>query len=65
MSSSIEIKDTSTDDITVTYYSKCNGIDLKETNKCDSLKIGNEIEFEMDITLNRCIEDNKLNFSVI
>lgn len=47
------------DNMRVKYYSKClnpNG-DLVETNKCDGLKVGQTVEFEVDLELLSCPSD--------
>ncbi len=35
-----------------------------ETNTCDGLKIKEKVDFEMEITLNKCPKDNKFKKSL-
>lgn len=40
ITSTVEMKDTSSDSVQVVYYSSClNGKELAQTNKCDGLKV--------------------------
>lgn len=61
ISSSIEMKDTASSDIKVTYYSKCLDTDgeLKQTNKCDGLKVGTLVNFEAKIEVTACPKNRK------
>ncbi|KAL1446150.1 hypothetical protein WDU94_012367, partial [Cyamophila willieti] len=56
ISSSIEMKDTASSAVKVTYYSKC--LDAtgptKKTHKCDGLKGGTVVQFEVDIEVTAC-----------
>uniref|UniRef100_A0A8D8UPU8 Integrin beta n=1 Tax=Cacopsylla melanoneura TaxID=428564 RepID=A0A8D8UPU8_9HEMI len=56
ISSSIEMKDTASSAVKVTYWSKClnpNG-PSKQTHKCDGLKVGTVVQFEVDIEVTAC-----------
>ncbi|KAG8291435.1 Integrin beta-1 [Homalodisca vitripennis] len=59
--SSVEMKDTATSAVKVTYYSKCldeNG-PLKQTNKCDGLRVGTVVTFQAEIEVKTCPKDPK------
>lgn len=57
MSSAVEIKDDANNFLTLKYFSKClHRTTLTETNKCDDLKVGVPVEFQMDIIANTCPE---------
>lgn len=50
ISSSVEMKDNATSAVKVTYYSSClEDGPLKQTNKCDGLKVGTLVKFAADI----------------
>lgn len=48
------MKDNSTKTMDVKYYSKCLGGHLQNTKKCDKIKVGDEIQFEIEITATSC-----------
>lgn len=51
------MKDTASSFIKVTYYSTCgfnNSGLLKQTNKCDGLKIGSVVSFQAEIEVTTC-----------
>lgn len=50
------MKDTSSSAVKVTYYSRClNPNDQpKETHKCDGLKVGTMVQFEVNIEVTAC-----------
>ncbi|KAI5745133.1 hypothetical protein M8J76_008482 [Diaphorina citri] len=56
ISSSVEMKDTSSSAVKVTYHSKCLNKDgpSKPTAKCDGLKVGTVVHFEIDIEVTAC-----------
>ncbi|KAE8742436.1 hypothetical protein FOCC_FOCC011990 [Frankliniella occidentalis] len=56
ISSSVEMKDNATSAVKVTYYSSCleDGGPLKQTNKCDGLKVGTLVKFAADIEVTSC-----------
>ncbi|XP_063821699.1 integrin beta-PS [Ostrinia nubilalis] len=58
ITSTVEMKDTSSDAVQISYYSSCKGGKEKEqTNKCDGLKVGDVVEFTAEITLKECPKD--------
>lgn len=60
ISSSVEMKDNATSAVKVTYYSSCldeNPLNLKQTSKCDGLKVGTLVKFHADIEVTRCPAD--------
>lgn len=60
ITSSVElIDDYKGDDIKLEYYSKCLGGKLEKTNKCDGLRVGTEVKFEVRVTVNKCPELRK------
>lgn len=59
ISSNVEMKDSASNAIKVTYYSRClqpNG-PLKQTNKCDGLKVGTVVQFQAEIEVTACPPD--------
>lgn len=49
------MKDTASSAIKVTYYSKClDGTSLLQTSKCEGLKVGDEVKFEVEIVVLEC-----------
>lgn len=58
ITSTVEMKDSSSDAVQIVYYSSClGGKDLVQTNKCDGLKVGDMVEFTAEITLKECPKD--------
>ncbi|XP_001606384.1 integrin beta-PS [Nasonia vitripennis] len=58
ISSSLEMKDTASNYIDLKYYSNClNGGSLIETNKCDGLKVGDKVEFTVEVEVKACPEN--------
>lgn len=58
ISSSIEMKDDASNYINLKYFSDCLGkIPFTETNKCDGLKIGNKVEFTVEVEVPACPTD--------
>jgi len=58
ITSSIEMKDNSTGNIKVTYYSNCVGDGpLRQTNKCNGLRVGSQVKFTAKIEVVSCPED--------
>ncbi|XP_013186565.1 integrin beta-PS [Amyelois transitella] len=58
ISSTVEMKDTSSDALQVVYYSSClGGSEVVQTNKCDGLKVGDVVDFTAEITLKECPKD--------
>ncbi|KAJ8878260.1 hypothetical protein PR048_018837 [Dryococelus australis] len=59
ITSSVELKHNSTDNnnVQIKYYSSCVNDVYKETNKCDGLKVGTQVEFQAELKVTRCPED--------
>ncbi|KAH9643891.1 hypothetical protein HF086_012766 [Spodoptera exigua] len=58
ITSTVEMKDSSSDAVQIVYYSSClSGKELAQTNKCDGLKVGDVVEFTAEITLKECPKD--------
>ncbi|OQV13505.1 Integrin beta-PS [Hypsibius exemplaris] len=55
ISSSIELKDNApTDIVKITYFSKCLGSKTERTNICPGLKVGSEIQWELNVEVDKC-----------
>jgi integrin beta 1 len=48
------MKDNATSAVKITYSSTCLGDDKKITNKCDGLKVGDEVSFSAEIVVTSC-----------
>lgn len=48
------MKDTAQGSVKVTYWSKCLGDTRIQTNKCDGLKVGDIVDFEVEIVVTSC-----------
>lgn len=60
ISSSVEMKDNATSAVKVTYYSSClTPGPLKQTNKCDGLKVGTKVQFTAEIEVASCPKNRK------
>ncbi|KAK6631132.1 hypothetical protein RUM43_014228 [Polyplax serrata] len=60
ISSSVEMKDTASSAVKVTYYSSClGGGPPKQTNKCDGLKVGTVVNFSAEIEVASCPADKR------
>jgi len=61
ISSSVEMRDTASSAIKVTYYSSCldKSGQLKQTNKCDGLKVGTVVNFQAEIEVTSCPPNRK------
>jgi len=57
ITSSIEMKDNSTEYVKVTYYSECAGGPLRQTNKCSGLRVGSRVKFTAKIEVVKCPKD--------
>jgi integrin beta 1 len=52
------MKDTASNYINLRYYSSClDGGPLIETSKCDGLKVGNKVEFTVEVEVPACPEN--------
>jgi integrin beta 1 len=59
ITSSVEMKDTASGSVKVTYWSKCLGDTRMQTSKCDGLKVGDVVAFETEIVVTSCPADAK------
>lgn len=58
ISSSVEMKDTASNAVKLKYFSSClGGGPLVETNSCDGLKVGNKVEFTVEVEVTACPKD--------
>ncbi|XP_055305267.1 integrin beta-PS isoform X2 [Sitodiplosis mosellana] len=58
ISSSVEMKDTASNAIKVTYYSSCLGGGAPvATSKCDGLRVGDVVSFQAEIVVTECPQD--------
>lgn len=54
------MKDNAGHDVKITYFSSCKGDGpLKETNKCDGLKVGDIIHFSVNVLVKSCPKNRK------
>ncbi|CAG0881559.1 unnamed protein product [Darwinula stevensoni] len=56
ITSSVEMKDNATSNVQITYFSRCldEGGPLKQTNRCDGLKVGTKVQFTVRIEVLSC-----------
>lgn len=54
ITSTIELKDNSTSDVTIVYESSCLNSIKERTNVCKGLRVGDSVSFDLTITLNSC-----------
>nr|CAD7426152.1 unnamed protein product [Timema monikensis] len=59
ITSSVEIKDNATSHVKISYYSTCVNGSVKQTSKCDGLKVGTQVRFEAEIKVTSCPTDSK------
>ncbi|KAK9739114.1 Integrin beta epidermal growth factor like domain 1 [Popillia japonica] len=61
ISSTVELKDNATSMLKVTYYSQCLNVSgsEKKTNKCGNIKVGDVVEFKIEIEVISCPADPK------
>jgi len=45
--------------MTVDFFSRCFGNEEVKTNECGNMKIGNSVEFDVEITITECPKDRK------
>ncbi|CAH2101707.1 unnamed protein product [Euphydryas editha] len=59
ITSTVDMKDTSSDALQILYYSSClrSKDNMMQTSKCDGLKVGDVVEFTAEITLKECPKD--------
>ncbi|RMZ98417.1 integrin beta-PS isoform X2 [Brachionus plicatilis] len=51
------------DSLSVRFFSKCQGEELAETSWCDGLKIKQQVDFEVELTMNECVR-GPLRFNI-
>ncbi|XP_017780803.1 PREDICTED: integrin beta-PS-like [Nicrophorus vespilloides] len=59
MSAVIQLKDNSSDGITINYYSNCldpSG-EFKKTDRCENVKVGDIVSFKIEVEVTRCPRD--------
>lgn len=54
ITSTIELKDNATSDVSITYTSACLGSRKEQTNSCKGLRVGDSVTFELKIQLESC-----------
>ncbi|XP_071541233.1 integrin beta-PS isoform X2 [Panulirus ornatus] len=57
ITSKVELKDNATAPVTIRYFSKCMGGTEKETSVCQGLRVGDEVEFRAEVTVEECPKD--------
>lgn len=57
ITSKVELKDNATAPVKIRYFSKCKGTTETETSVCDKLKVGDQVEFRAEITVENCPKD--------
>ena len=63
ITSSVELLDDyKDDDIKIEYYSTCLDGKLEKRNKCDGLKVGTQVDFEVRLTVLKC-PDSRYNWN--
>ncbi|XP_045617424.1 integrin beta-PS [Procambarus clarkii] len=59
ITSKVELKDNATAPVFIRYFSKCKGSTEKETSVCQGLRVGDQVEFRAEITVEKCPADRK------
>ncbi|GAV06686.1 hypothetical protein RvY_16633 [Ramazzottius varieornatus] len=55
ISSSVELKDNAPSEIVkITYFAKCPGKEMERTSVCHGVKVGNEIQWQLNIEVDKC-----------
>ncbi|KAK8383508.1 hypothetical protein O3P69_015754 [Scylla paramamosain] len=57
ITSKVELKDNATSPVIIKYFSKCKGTTEKATSECKGLRVGDQVEFRAEITVDKCPED--------
>jgi protocadherin alpha len=59
VSSSVDMQHDAPEYIQVTFYTSCQSSSdaVKQSNKCNELKIGEEVEFKVEIKVRQCPEN--------
>ncbi|KAK4304644.1 hypothetical protein Pmani_023412 [Petrolisthes manimaculis] len=56
ITSKVELKDNATSPVSIRYFSKCKSNTEKETSVCQGLKVGDQVDFRVEITVEKCPE---------
>nr|ACY82398.1 integrin [Penaeus vannamei] len=56
ITSKVELKDNATAPVNTRYFSKCKDGTEKETSVCQGLKVGDQVEFRIEVTVEKCPE---------
>ncbi|KAK8725734.1 hypothetical protein OTU49_010446 [Cherax quadricarinatus] len=54
ITSKVELKDNATAPVFIRYFSKCKGSTEKETSVCQGLRVGDQVEFRAEVTVEKC-----------
>jgi len=54
ITSTVELKDDAKEDIKINYYSSCIDGRKEKTNVCKGLRVGNQVDFEVEIMVKQC-----------
>ncbi|CAL4140762.1 unnamed protein product, partial [Meganyctiphanes norvegica] len=54
ITSKVELKDNATKPISIRYFSKCKGLVEKETSECKGLRVGDTVDFRLEVTVGKC-----------
>ena len=52
----MELKDNATAPVGIRYFSKCKGTTETETSVCKGLRVGDQVDFRLEITIEKCPE---------
>ena len=52
----MELKDNATAPLGIRYFSKCKGATETETSVCKGLRVGDQVDFRLEITIEKCPE---------
>lgn len=57
----MELKDNATAPVGIRYFSKCKGKGTTETETsvCKGLRVGDQVDFRLEITIEKCPEKKK------
>ena len=56
ITSKVELKDNATAPVGIRYFSKCKGTTETETNVYKGLRVGDQVDFRLEITIEKCPE---------
>ncbi|XP_066947764.1 integrin beta-PS isoform X1 [Macrobrachium rosenbergii] len=57
ITSKVELKHNATDPVSIRFFSKCEGATEMETNICQGLHVGDQVDFRVEVELSKCPED--------